>query len=360
LANVKIENLTKRFGKLDAVKDLDLEVTDGTLACLLGPSGCGKTTTLRMIAGLEKPDEGKIWIGDKVVNDLTPVQREIAMVFQFYAIYPGMTVKDNLAFPLKQRKMQRDEIDSKVKKTAEMLRIGHLLDKDAMGLTAGEKQRIALGRAYVRDARVLLLDEPLTNLDARLRATMRVELKRIHQELKQTTIYVTHDQVEAMSMADKIGVMSQGELQQYGSPSDLYDRPKSLFVAGFVGSPTMNFLDCARIEKDDKVLLEFEAFTLDVTDLKEALVGGSKKLVFGVRPHDISIQPRGGKGSIDAEVYLVEPIGDQKIIDFQVANQVVKAVVPRTVKAAEGEKLTIAFDAKRIHIFDKETEKALV
>jgi multiple sugar transport system ATP-binding protein len=256
--------------------------------------------------------------------------------------------------------MQRDEIDSKVKKTAEMLRIGHLLDKDAMGLTAGEKQRIALGRAYVRDARVLLLDEPLTNLDARLRATMRVELKRIHQELKQTTIYVTHDQVEAMSMADKIGVMSQGELQQYGSPSDLYDRPKSLFVAGFVGSPTMNFLDCARIEKDDKVLLEFETFTLDVTDLKEALVGGSKKLVFGVRPHDISIQPRGGKGSIDAEVYLVEPIGDQKIIDFQVANQVVKAVVPRTVKAAEGEKLTIAFDAKRIHVFDKETEKALV
>ena len=161
-------------------------------------------------------------------------------------------------------------------------------------------------------------------------------------------------------MADKIGVMSQGVLQQYGSPSDLYDRPKSLFVAGFVGSPTMNFLDCARIEKDDKVLLEFETFTLDVTDLKEALVGGSKKLVFGVRPHDISIQPRGGKGSIDAEVYLVEPIGDQKIIDFQVANQVVKAVVPRTVKAAEGEKLTIAFDAKRIHVFDKETEKALV
>jgi multiple sugar transport system ATP-binding protein len=360
LANVKIENLTKRFGKLDAVKDLDLEVTDGTLACLLGPSGCGKTTTLRMIAGLEKPDGGKIWIGDKVVNDLTPVQREIAMVFQFYAIYPGMTVRDNLAFPLKQKKMQRDEIDSKVKKTAEMLRIGHLLDKDAMGLTAGEKQRIALGRAYVRDARVLLLDEPLTNLDARQRATMRVELKRIHEELKQTTIYVTHDQVEAMSMADKIGVMSQGVLQQYGSPSDLYDRPKSLFVAGFVGSPTMNFLDCARVEKDGKVLLEFEAFTSDVTDLKEALVGGSKKLVFGVRPHDISIQPRGGKGSIDAEVYLVELIGDQKIIDFKVANEIVKAVVPRTVRAAEGEKLTIAFDPKRIHVFDKETEKALV
>jgi multiple sugar transport system ATP-binding protein len=360
LANVRIENLTKRFGKLDAVRNLDLEVTDGTLACLLGPSGCGKTTTLRMIAGLEKPDGGRIWIGDKVVNDLTPVQREIAMVFQFYAIYPGMTVRDNLAFPLKQQKMQRDDITSKVKKTAEMLRIGHLLDKDAMGLTAGEKQRIALGRAYVRDARVLLLDEPLTNLDARLRATMRVELKRIHEELKQTTIYVTHDQVEAMSMADKIGVMSQGILQQYGSPSDLYDRPRSLFVAGFVGSPTMNFLDCARVEKDGKVLLQFEDFSLDVSDLKEALAGGSKRLVFGVRPHDISIGPRDGKGSVDAEVYLVEPIGDQKIIDLKVANQVVKAVVPRTVKAAEGERLTITFDAKRIHLFDKETEKALV
>jgi len=360
LASVRIENLTKRFGKVDAVKDLDLEVSDGTLACLLGPSGCGKTTTLRMIAGLEKPDGGKILIGDKVVNDLTPVQRDIAMVFQFYAIYPGMTVRDNLAFPLKQRKMQKDEIDSRVKKTADMLRIGHLLDKDAMGLTAGEKQRIALGRAYVRDARVLLLDEPLTNLDARLRATMRVELKRIHEELKQTTIYVTHDQVEAMSMADKIGVMSQGILQQYGSPSDLYDRPKSLFVAGFVGSPTMNFLECARVEKNGKVLLQSEAFALDVTDLKEALADSGGKLMFGVRPHDISIEPRGGKNSIDAEVYLVEPIGDQKIIDLRVANQVVKAVVPRTVKAAEGEKLTIGFNMKRIHIFDKETEKALV
>jgi len=313
-----------------------------------------------MIAGLEKPDEGKIWIGDKVVNDLTPVQREIAMVFQFYAIYPGMTVKENLAFPLKQQKMQKDEIDSKVKKTAEMLRIGHLLDKDAMALMAGEKQRIALGRAYVRDAKVLLLDEPLTNLDARLRATMRVELKRIHQELKQTTIYVTHDQVEAMSMADKIGVMNEGILQQYGSPSDLYDRPKSLFVAGFVGSPTMNFLDCDRVDKDGNMFLQFDTFALDVSDLKEALVGGSRKFVFGVRPHDISVQPRGGKGGIDAEVYLVEPIGDQKIIDFKLGNQVVKAVVPRTVKAADGEKLTVAFDAKRIHVFDKETEKALV
>jgi multiple sugar transport system ATP-binding protein len=229
-----------------------------------------------------------------------------------------------------------------------------------MGLTAGEKQRIALGRAYVRDAKVLLLDEPLTNLDARLRATMRVELKRIHEELKQTTIYVTHDQVEAMSMADKIGVMDQGILQQYGSPSDLYDRPKSLFVAGFVGSPTMNFLDCDRVEKDGKVLLQFETFTFDASDLKEALVGANKRLVFGVRPHDISIQPHGGKGGIDAEVYLVEPIGDQKIIDFKLGNRVVKAVVPRTVKAAEGEKLTVAFDHKRIHVFDKQTEKALV
>jgi multiple sugar transport system ATP-binding protein len=189
---------------------------------------------------------------------------------------------------------------------------------------------------------------------------MRVELKRIHEELKQTTIYVTHDQVEAMSMADKIGVMSQGILQQYGSPSDLYDRPKSLFVAGFVGSPTMNFLECARVEKNGKVLLQSEAFALDVTDLKEALADSGGKLMFGVRPHDISIEPRGGKNSIDAEVYLVEPIGDQKIIDLRVANQVVKAVVPRTVKAAEGEKLTIGFNMKRIHIFDKETEKALV
>ena len=360
MASVTIENLTKRFGALEAVKNLNLEVQDGTLACLLGPSGCGKTTTLRMIAGLEKPDEGKILIGDKVVNDLSPVEREIAMVFQFYAIYPGMTVRQNLEFPLRQQKTTKDEIDSRVSKTAEMLRISSLLDKDAMGLTAGEKQRVALGRAYVRSAKVLLLDEPLTNLDARLRATMRVELKRIHEELGQTTIYVTHDQVEAMSMADKIGVMDQGILQQYDSPGQLYDHPKSLFVAGFVGSPTMNFLECDRVEKDGKTFLQFETFALDVSEIREALLGGGKRLVLGVRPHDISVERQGAKQSVKAEVYLVELIGDQRIIDLRLGGRLVRAVVPRTAKATVGQRLEIALDLNRIHVFDKETEKALV
>jgi len=360
LARVKIENLVKRFGKLEAVKDLNLEIEDGTLACLLGPSGCGKTTTLRMIAGLETPDEGKIYIGDKVVNDLSPVERKIAMVFQFYAIYPGMTVRQNLEFPLKQQKMSGEEIDSRVKKTAEMLRISQILDKDAMSLTAGEKQRIALGRAYVRDTQVLLLDEPLTNLDARLRATMRVELKRIHEEHKQTTIYVTHDQVEAMSMADKIGVMDLGLLLQYDAPETLYDHPKSQFVAGFIGSPTMNFLECDRVEKDRGPFLQFESFTLDASDFKESLMSGGKKLVLGVRPHDISVEARGAKQRVDAEVYLVEPIGDQNIIDLKVGSQVIKAVAPRTIKVSEGQKLPVAFDMDRIHVFDKESERALV
>jgi len=360
LASVRIENLTKRFGKMEAVKDLTLDVQDGTIVSLLGPSGCGKTTTLRMIAGLEKPDEGKIWIGDKLVNELSPVDRDIAMVFQFYAIYPGMTVYDNLAFPLKQKNMSKDEIDDRVKKTSEMLRISHLLNNDAMGLTAGEKQRVALGRAYVRNAQLLLLDEPLTNLDARLRATMRVELKRIHKELGQTTIYVTHDQVEAMSMADKIGVMNQGILLQYDAPGQLYDHPNDLFVAGFIGSPTMNFLECERIEKGGKILLQFERFALEVTDLRETLLAAGKKLVMGVRPHDVSVGPRGIKQGNEAEVYLVEPIGDQNIIDLKVGSQLVKAVVPRNVKVAEGAKIDMTFDLNRIHVFDKETEKAVV
>lgn len=360
MPSVRIENLTKRFGKMEAVKNLSLEIQDGTIACLLGPSGCGKTTTLRMIAGLEKPDEGKIWIGDKVVNDLSPVDRDIGMVFQFYAIYPGMTVYENLAFPLKQKKMPKEEIDDRVKKTSEMLRISHLLKNDAMGLTAGEAQRVALGRAYVRNAQLLLLDEPLTNLDARLRATMRVELKRIHEELGQTTIYVTHDQVEAMAMADKIGVMNQGVLLQYDAPGQLYDHPNDLFVAGFIGSPTMNFLECERVEKDRKVFLQFEKFVLDVTDMREALEGGGRKLVLGVRPHDISVEPRGTKQGIEAEVYLLEPIGDQNIIDLKIGSQLVKAVVPRSVKVGEGSRLGIALDMNRVHVFDKETEKALV
>jgi len=352
--------LTKRFGKTEAVKNLSLEIEDGTIACLLGPSGCGKTTTLRMIAGLEKPDQGKIWIGDKLVNDLSPVDRDIGMVFQFYAIYPGMTVYDNLAFPLKQKKMSKDEIDDRVEKTSEMLRISHLLNNDAMGLTAGEKQRVALGRAYVRSAQLLLLDEPLTNLDARLRATMRVELKRIQKELGQTTIYVTHDQVEAMSMADKIGVMNLGVLLQYDAPGKLYDHPNSLFVAGFIGSPTMNFLECERAEKDGRTILQFERFALDVTDLKEALTRGGKRLVLGVRPHDISVGARGAERGTEAEVYLVEPIGDQNIIDLKVGSQLVKAVVPRSVKVAKGSKVEMVFDLNRIQVFDKETEKALV
>ncbi|MEM2902677.1 MAG: ABC transporter ATP-binding protein [Candidatus Bathyarchaeia archaeon] len=362
MASVKLENLTKRFGKVTAVNHLNLEVKDGEFVCILGPSGCGKTTTLRMIAGLEKQDEGNVYIGDKIVNDLPPPERDIAMVFQFYAIYPGMTVYDNLAFPLKQRKMSKDEIRKRVKETAAMLRIDHILDKDAMSLTAGEKQRIALGRAYVRNPQLFLLDEPLTNLDAGLRAIMRVELKRLQKEVGQTTIYVTHDQLEGMTMADRIAVMNLGLLQQYDTPENLFNKPKNLFVAGFVGTPTMNFIECNRIEKDGAIYLEFDDVNLDVSRFKALFKEGGvgEEVVLGIRPTDISLQKEKGRdGYVQGAVEVLELLGDQMIVDLAVGKETVRAMAPRTAKLDYGEKLWLKFDMERIHLFDKKSGEAI-
>jgi len=355
MASVRLVGVSKRFGKHEAVRNLTLEVPDRSFVCLLGPSGCGKTTTLRMIAGLETPDTGEIYIGENLVNKVPPYERDIAMVFQFYAIYPGMTVFDNLAFPLKQRKWPKGEIVRRVREVAEILRIDHLLEKDAMSLTVGEKQRVALGRAMVRDPKVFLLDEPLTNLDARLRAVMRIELKKLHNKIKTTTIYVTHDQLEAMTMADRIGVMESGVLQQYDTPSNLYDKPANLFVAGFIGSPTMNLLEC-RVRKGERTYLDFDGFTLSSDSLDSRLknVYDGMELVFGVRPSDIRVE-EGGGGLLNGRIEVIEPLGDKAILDISVGKTKIRVLERGKAQVNVGSSVALYIESEKIHFFDKKT-----
>ena len=264
MSKVKVVNLVKRFDKTIAVDGVSFDVRDGEFIILLGPSGCGKTTTLRCIAGLETPDEGEIYIDDRLVNDLPPKDRDIAMVFQSYALYPHMTVYGNLAFPLKMRKLPKDEIDKKVREVAKLLRIEELLDRKPRQLSGGQQQRVALGRALVRTPKVFLMDEPLSNLDAKLRVYMRAELKKLQRDLKITTIYVTHDQAEAMAMADRIAVMNKGKILQYSEPNHVYEKPANLFVAGFIGSPPMNFIKASIVEKDSRIILDAGFFQYEL------------------------------------------------------------------------------------------------
>ncbi|MEM2790071.1 MAG: ABC transporter ATP-binding protein [Candidatus Bathyarchaeia archaeon] len=364
MAKVIIKNLVKRFGNVIAVKNLSLEVKDREFLVLLGPSGCGKTTTLRCIAGLEYPDEGEIYIGDKLVNDLPPKDRDIAMVFQSYALYPHMSVFDNIAFPLKIRKFPRDEIEKRVKEVAEMLRISHLLDRKPKQLSGGERQRVALGRAIVRKPQVFLMDEPLSNLDAKLRVYMRAELKKLQKELGVTTVYVTHDQVEAMTMADKIAIMNLGVLQQVGTAYEVYHHPSNIFVAGFIGSPPMNFIDCTLKEKDGLCMLDSGEFTLTLPDDLGKMVrekASSPEIVLGVRPEDIEVyRDRNVKGSIRGEVYVTEPMGNEIIIDVTVGDKIIKVRAPAEVNVDIGDEIWLAFKMDKIHVFDKKTEEAII
>lgn len=364
MARVRICKLTKKFGKVIAVKSLNLDIADREFLVLLGPSGCGKTTTLRCIAGLEHPDEGEIYIGDALVNDVPPKDRDIAMVFQSYALYPHMTVFDNIAFPLKMRKVPKDEIVERVKRTAEFLKISHLLNRRPAQLSGGEAQRVALGRAIVREPKVFLMDEPLSNLDAKLRVYMRAELKRLQRELKTTTIYVTHDQVEAMSMADRVAIMSGGVLQQVGTPEEIYSNPRNIFVAGFIGSPPMNFIDCTFIEREEGAFLEASTFTLPIPDtvrdaIKERATG--PELVLGVRPEDIKLyRKQTPSANISGQVYVVEPLGSELIYDLKIEDSLVKAKAPSDFKVEMGEKIWLSFSIEKIHIFDKRTEETII
>ena len=362
MAKVTVEGVTKRFGDVVAVSNLSLTIENRAFVVLLGPSGCGKTTMLRCIAGLEMPDQGEIYIADRKVTGLPPKDRDVAMVFQSYALYPHMTVYDNIAFPLKIRKRSREEIERGVKRVGELLRIGHLLKRKPKQLSGGEQQRVALGRSLVREPRVFLMDEPLSNLDAKLRLYMRAELKRLQKELGITTIYVTHDQAEAMTMADKIALMNQGILQQYAPPDEIYRKPVNTFVAGFLGSPPMNFFKCTLGEQGGKQLLEGDGFAFqiskDLADLIRNKVSDSA-VVAGIRPEDITVakEPNSGGQSVESEVYVVEPMGSTTIVDMKLGDEIYKVTVPGIFKASIGDKMFMCFTEENMHIFDAKSQQ---
>ncbi len=363
MVGIRIVDMTKRFGDVVAVDQLNLEIKDKEFLVLLGPSGCGKTTALRSIAGLETPEAGEIYIGDTLVNELPPKDRDVAMVFQSYALYPHMRVYDNMAFPLKMRKYAKTDIDRRVKDAAELLRITHLLDRRPRQLSGGEAQRVALGRSIVREPKVFLMDEPLSNLDAKLRLYMRAELKRLQRDLKVTTIYVTHDQAEAMTMGDRVTVMNQGLLQQIGSPDEIYNRPTNTFVAGFMGSPPMNFVDTSFVEMDGGYGLDGGTFRLKLPKALGKLVKEGKsdsEVVLGFRPESVSIHDKAVANSIEMELYIYEPLGSEVVADLKLGESLIKAIAPPTFKMALGKKLWIALGMDRIHVFDKKTEKAIV
>jgi multiple sugar transport system ATP-binding protein len=367
MASIKFDHVWKRFGEVTVLKDLDIDISDQEFLVLVGPSGCGKTTALRCLAGLEEITEGSIYIGDRVVNDVPPKDRDIAMVFQSYALYPHMSVYDNMAFGLKLRKTPKAEIDKRVKEAAEMLSIGHLLDRKPKALSGGQRQRVALGRAIVRNPAVFLMDEPLSNLDAKLRVQTRSEISKLHQRLKTTFIYVTHDQTEAMTMGTRIAVMKDGILQQLDTPQMLYDNPSNMFVAGFIGSPAMNFFDAKLDRATGGAVVDFGPFQLPVPSQKiEYLTNHlGKQVYFGIRPediHDANYVPRGvdEAARFTANVTVTEPLGSEVYAFVERGGkEMVGRLDPRT-SARVGQPLDVVIDMGKMHVFDRETEKALV
>jgi len=371
MAHIELQNIVKRYGDVTAVKDFNLEIEDKEFVVFLGPSGCGKTTTLRLIAGLEHPEEGEILIDGQRVNHLAPADRDIAFVFQFYALYPHLTVYDNIAFPLKAVRVEKSEVDIRVRKVAAILQIAEMLDRKPSVLSGGEMQRVALGRAMVRQPKVYLLDEPMANLDAKLRVDTRAELKRLQHEIGATTIFVTHDQVEAMSLADRIAVMHQGVLQQIGTPHEIYNQPKSLFVAGFMGMPTMNLLDAGLGSHEGQPALHISDtdIWLPLSPQQQARFTTDTerdKLIFGIRPEHITAMREPGERSLAAEVHLIEPLGSVNILDLRLGTDaatqepiLLRVRTHPTFPATIGEKVWFDFDENQTHLFDWETEQAL-
>ncbi|RKY05714.1 ABC transporter ATP-binding protein [Candidatus Poribacteria bacterium] len=352
MAEVKVVGLWKRFGDVEAVKGITFEVKEGEFAVMLGPSGCGKTTTLRCIAGLERPDEGDILFNGRRVNELRPSQRNIAFVFQFYALYPHLTVWDNIAFPLKAEKLPKEEIRRRVEEVLEMLDLKGLERRKPKELSAGQKQRVALGRAMVRRPEVFLLDEPLSNLDAKLRERMRGELKKLQRKLGATTIYVTHDQIEAMSMADKIIVMNEGKIQQIGTPHEVYHNPANLFVANFIGSPGMNFIRCRYDREGGRLRDESGGIEIPLSEIAREKLGSisTDEVIIGVRPEAIEFHPGPSPRAIEAGVYLVEPLGSVNVVNLEVGGEVIKAVAEPGFSPSVDEKVWISF--KEVSLFD--------
>jgi multiple sugar transport system ATP-binding protein len=358
MATVTFEHVNKQYGDFLAVNDLNLEIGDGEFMVLVGPSGCGKTTSLRMIAGLEEITSGTLRIGDRVVNDVPPKDRDIAMVFQSYALYPHMTVRENLAFGLKLRKVPKPDIERRVKEAAETIQLQKLLDRKPKELSGGQRQRVALGRAIVREPAVFLMDEPLSNLDAKLRVQTRAEIARLHQRLETTVVYVTHDQVEAMTMGTRIAVMNEGILQQVGTPQTLYDTPINRFVAGFIGSPSMNFVE---VTHEGDRLVGPGDWAIPVPSRARSIAGdGGRKLVAGFRPEHLEVGDLGGESAtFQARADVVEYLGHEELLHVSAADQDVVAIVDSEHRIRPGDVIKLALPLDKLHLFDVESGEAL-
>lgn len=369
MAGVIFKNVFKIYpGDVVAVENFNLEIKDKEFVVIVGPSGCGKSTTLRMVAGLEEISKGEIYIGETLVNDIPPKDRDIAMVFQNYALYPHMSVYDNMSFGLKLRKMPKSEIDKRVEEAAEILDIKDLLDRKPKALSGGQRQRVALGRAIVREPRVFLMDEPLSNLDAKLRVQMRTELSKLHNRLQTTFMYVTHDQTEAMTMGDRIVVMKDGLIQQVATPEDIYNHPKNMFVAGFIGSPQMNFIDVA-IEGDvNNCNLIFENTKIKLPPGRAKVIEEKdymgKEAIMGIRPEDIHdelVFIESSKDSVvKAKVDVIEMLGSETYLYLIIDGKTLVARVDPRCEARQGDEIRVAFDVNKIHLFDKDTEKTIL
>jgi multiple sugar transport system ATP-binding protein len=365
MAGVSFENVYKRYGDVQAITDFNLDIKDQEFLVLVGPSGCGKSTALRCVAGLEEISDGFVKIGDRVVNDVPPKDRDIAMVFQSYALYPHMSVYDNMAFGLKLRKTPKSEIDRRVQEAAQILNIAELLDRKPKQLSGGQRQRVALGRAIVREPAVFLLDEPLSNLDAKLRVQTRAEISRLHQRLGTTFIYVTHDQVEAMTMADRIAVMNLGVLQQVDTPQNLFNHPSNIFVAGFIGSPAMNFFDASITGDSQDLYIDTGAIRLRLDgEIKNKLAADvGRNVVLGVRPDDIhhpDYLPAGvGGEKLKATVELVEAMGSETFVYITSSGQRYVAKIDPRARLQIGDEVELLYDISRLHIFDPSTEAAI-
>jgi multiple sugar transport system ATP-binding protein len=362
MAQLSLRGLSKRFGEIEAVRGIDLEVAHEEFVVLVGPSGCGKSTILRMIAGLEEASGGEIRIGDRTVNNIAPKDRNVAMVFQNYALYPHKTVYGNMAFALRAQRLAKPEVDRRVRQAATVLGLEELMQRKPGELSGGQRQRVAMGRAIVRDPAVFLFDEPLSNLDAELRSRLRSEIKKLHRKLRATVVYVTHDQVEAMTLADRIVILNKGRVEQVGSPTEVYSAPANLFVAGFIGSPAMNMIH-AEIASDVNglpcIVAAGERLPLDPRD-KMAFIPGMK-VIFGMRPEDVSLLPPGAlaPATIEAKVAMVEPLGAEFLLSFAVNGQDFMAKIAGRALPQPGEKLQFAFNMSHAHVFDPATGRSL-
>ena len=365
MASVTYDHVTKKFGEVTAVNDFDVDIKDKEFLVLVGPSGCGKTTALRLVAGLEEITTGNIYIGERLVNDVAPKDRDIAMVFQSYALYPHMSVYDNLAFGLKLRKTPKADIDRRVKDAAEILQIGALLDRKPKQLSGGQRQRVALGRAIVREPKVFLMDEPLSNLDAKLRVQTRAEISKLHQRLQTTIIYVTHDQVEAMTMGTRIAVMNNGLLQQLDTPQTLYDKPANMFVAGFIGSPAMNFFDAKLTGSIDDMWVDGGTFKVKVPADKALALGRylNRDVIFGVRPEDMYDRQYAREASpestVKVSVDVVEPMGSEVYLYLLTGTKSFVGRLDSRTQVRPGQDMEVVWDMAHMHVFDRETQVAV-